>query len=100
MASYKAVAWTYCRWLIASAWLATLVRVSIPDYGYQYSLFVNLGYDPTGWLHECFYISVFFVCLITLTYYWQSLGRDRDVRVFVVRSNGLAEDTQRKRERV
>lgn len=75
------IAWTHLRWLIALSWFLTLLRVSIPDYGYQYSLFTNLGYDPTGWLHECFYITVFFLCLITLTYYWEGFDRVRYLRV-------------------
>ena len=32
------------------------VYVTIPDYGWEYSLFYNLAYDPTGWLHELAYI--------------------------------------------
>ena len=79
------ISWTYLRWLIASAWFLTLLRVSIPDYGYQYSLFTNLAYDPTGWLHECFYITVFFVCLITLTYYWEAAHRTRVILTTAVK---------------
>ena len=98
MASKQAMTWMYLRWGIAFGWFLTLLRVSIPDYGYQYSLFENLGYDPTGWLHECFYITVFFVCLLTLTYYWQNQGRRE--RVYFVRTSGLATDNKRERERV
>ena len=30
------------------------VYVTIPDYGYNWSLLENLYLDPSGWLHEIF----------------------------------------------
>ena len=77
--------WTLLRCCLATCWLTTLVYVTIPDYGYSYTLFTNLAYDPTGWLHECFYISAFFVSLVTLTYFWQSMSESRQLFKTVVR---------------
>jgi len=69
--------WTLLRISLAICWLTTLVYVTIPDYGRQYTLFENLAYDPTGWLHECFYITTFFVLTINLTYYWENKHEGR-----------------------
>ena len=49
--------WRILRMAVVAWWAFIIVYVSIPDYGYDYSLFYNLGYDPVGWLHELAYIT-------------------------------------------
>jgi cytochrome c oxidase subunit IV len=77
--------WTFLRYCLGLSWITTLVYVTIPDYGYDYTLFMNLGYDPTGWLHECFYISTFFISAVTLTYFWERLSCAKCVLVRTVK---------------
>ena len=43
------------------------------DYGYKYSVFVNLAYDPAGWLHELFYVWGFVVAFIAISILWELL---------------------------
>ena len=63
------------RSVIAAVWVFMIVRVTIPDYGYDYTLFENLAYDPVGWLHECFYISTFFLMLFTVSVLYETWQR-------------------------
>lgn len=60
--------WTMLRASLLLLWTSTFLYTTIPDYGYSYSLFENLAYDPTGWLHEEFYIATFFLVAVFLTY--------------------------------
>jgi len=43
------------------------------DYGYDYSVFYNLGYDPTGWLHEIFYLWAFALAFMAISVLWEVL---------------------------
>ena len=43
------------------------------DYGYKYSVFTNLAYDPVGWLHELFYVWGFVVAFIAFSVLWETL---------------------------
>jgi len=63
--------WTFLRVAFAIAWLGLTVRIAIPDYPYDSPLWYSLCMDPNGFWHEAFYVFVGFVCLITLTYFWE-----------------------------
>ena len=76
--------WFWLRLFLIISWLLTTIRVTIPDYGYQYSLFENLAFDPTGWLHEVFYITVFFGCALAITYFWQYIDTQRRFNALMV----------------
>lgn len=68
--------------MIAFATILT-VYVSIPDYGYSHSLFVNLAYDPAGWLHELFYIWTFTAAIVFSSILWQTLQTWRNVGILL-----------------
>ena len=81
--------WTFLRAVLAIAWLVTTVRISVPDYPYEWPIWYWYAYDPNGYLHEVWYMSGVFVCLITLTYFWQFLPillERKTIKVFVVNS--------------
>ena len=63
--------WTFTRGALALAWLATSVRVAIPDYPYGASFWDFLIRDVGGLQHELAYIAAVFISLITLTYFWE-----------------------------
>ena len=67
--------WTMLRISLLLLWISTFVYTTIPDYGYQYSLFENLAFDPAGWLHEEFYIATFFLVAVFLTYEFEKRSK-------------------------
>jgi hypothetical protein len=71
------------RSIVLAFGLITTVYVTIPDYGWQYSLFYNLGYDPTGWLHEVFYIWAFVAAIVFSSILWQALQTWRNVGILL-----------------
>ena len=77
--------WTFLRCCLASAWLTTVLWISIPDYPYQWPIWYWFAYDPNGYLHEIWYASGVFVGLITLTYFWQPILDARAIFTKVVR---------------
>lgn len=63
------------------------VYVSIPDYGYQYSLLENLYLDPAGWLHEIFAIWIG----VGLFVEWTFRAEERQLRIGWIRKRRLKE---------
>ena len=74
----KVKQWTILRWLIASAWCLVSLRVAIPDYPYGVSYWDFLIKDVGGLQHELAYIAAIFICLITLTYFWQQQSERKE----------------------
>jgi len=66
--------WTFLRYCLGLAWIATSIRVAIPDYPYGSSYWDFLILDKGGLQHELAYIAAIFISLITLTYFWELLS--------------------------
>lgn len=44
------------------------IYVTIPDYPYDYRLWYWLTYDPNGYLHEMFYLAMFYLAFLFVSY--------------------------------
>ena len=53
--------WQLLRWLWTALYASTALYVSIPDYPYGTPLWSWLTLDQNGYLHEMFYITVFWL---------------------------------------
>ena len=53
--------------------LVMTLALTIVDYGYDYSIFRNLAYDPVGWLHELFYVWTFVVSAVLISVLWEAI---------------------------
>ena len=75
----------HCVWrsVLLAFGMMTTVYVTIPDYGWQHSLFMNLAYDPTGWLHEVFYIWAFVMAGVFGSILWEALQTWRNVGILL-----------------
>lgn len=72
--------WQIARIAIVALFVSIIVRVSIPDYPYDWPLWYSLCMDPNGYWHEAFYIVVGLLALLDLTYWWEERLERRRTR--------------------
>ena len=69
--------WRILRIGLVLNFLALIVRVTIPDYPYDYDLWYSLCIDPNGYWHELFYIVVGMVLAVE----WAFRLEERQLRI-------------------
>ena len=76
--------WRILRIVLVFGLFVQLVYITIADYNYDERLWVVLGYDHNGWLHECAYVVALFGFFIWTTFKceeWQiRISRRRRLR--------------------
>lgn len=69
--------WSFLRLSLLAFAIVTTVYVTIPDYPSDIPAYTVLTLDPSGWLHEVFYIWTFCLVGINLSYIFEKKSNER-----------------------